>query len=173
MYCCEGMFTAPLPSNRILLLRGSDHIENASTLLLIACVCWALHRADWKNVFTLHIPPLSSTHLWLRCSNFFNPSKKNYFACSANRKWEMTKTYQHPYVHFVKWDGRNTMNCRKIRIWNQRVVTNLKLLSRHLYKIHWNLSRIGGTAAEVRTKYNPEHYRRIIAPYFDTEVTAD
>jgi hypothetical protein len=41
---------------------------------------------DWKNVFTLHIPPLSSTHLWLHCSNFFNPSKKNSFGCAANRK---------------------------------------------------------------------------------------
>jgi hypothetical protein len=30
----------------------------------------------WKNLFTLYIHPLSSTHLWLRCSNFFNPSKK-------------------------------------------------------------------------------------------------
>jgi hypothetical protein len=30
--------------------------------------------------------PLSSTHLWLRCSNFFNPSKKNSFGCAANRK---------------------------------------------------------------------------------------
>jgi hypothetical protein len=30
--------------------------------------------------------PLSSTHLWLRCSNFFNPSKKNYFVCAANMK---------------------------------------------------------------------------------------
>jgi hypothetical protein len=30
---------------------------------------------DWKNVFTLHTP-LSCTHLWLRCCNFFNPSKK-------------------------------------------------------------------------------------------------
>jgi hypothetical protein len=29
---------------------------------------------------------LSSTHLWLRCSNFFNPSKKNSFGCAANRK---------------------------------------------------------------------------------------
>jgi hypothetical protein len=38
---------------------------------------------DWKNVFTLHISP-SSTRLWLRCSNFFNPSKKNSFGCAAN-----------------------------------------------------------------------------------------
>jgi hypothetical protein len=39
---------------------------------------------DWKNVFTYS--PLSSTHLWLRCSNFFNTSKKNSFGCAANRK---------------------------------------------------------------------------------------
>jgi hypothetical protein len=30
--------------------------------------------------------PLSSTHLWLRCSNFFNSSKKNSFGCAANKK---------------------------------------------------------------------------------------
>jgi hypothetical protein len=30
--------------------------------------------------------PLSSTHLWLRCSNFFNPSKKNSFGCAASKK---------------------------------------------------------------------------------------
>jgi hypothetical protein len=34
----------------------------------------------------IYITPLSSTDLWLRCSNFFNPFKKNSFGCSANRK---------------------------------------------------------------------------------------
>jgi hypothetical protein len=29
---------------------------------------------------------LSYTHLWLRCSNFFNPSQKNYFNYVANKK---------------------------------------------------------------------------------------
>jgi hypothetical protein len=38
----------------------------------------------------LHIPP-SSTHLWLRCSNFFNPSKKNSFDCVADRKMGKAK----------------------------------------------------------------------------------
>jgi hypothetical protein len=38
---------------------------------------------DWKNVCTYS--PVSSTHLWLCCSNF-NPSKKNSFGCAANRK---------------------------------------------------------------------------------------
>jgi hypothetical protein len=42
IYCCEGMFTAPLPSNRNLLLRGVDYIENTSTLLLAVSMCWAL-----------------------------------------------------------------------------------------------------------------------------------
>jgi hypothetical protein len=40
---------------------------------------------DWK-MYLLYIFPLSSTHLWFRCSNFFNPSKKNSFGCAANRK---------------------------------------------------------------------------------------
>jgi hypothetical protein len=39
---------------------------------------------DWKNVFTYS--PLRSTHLLLRCSNFFNPSKNNSFGCAKNRK---------------------------------------------------------------------------------------
>jgi hypothetical protein len=39
---------------------------------------------------------LSSTHVWLRCSNFFNPSKKKLFWLYC--KYEKPKTYQHPYV---------------------------------------------------------------------------
>jgi hypothetical protein len=39
-----------------------------------------------ENNKLLYIFPLSSTHLWLRCSNFFNPPKKNSFGCAANRK---------------------------------------------------------------------------------------
>jgi hypothetical protein len=34
----------------------------------------------------IYIFPLSSTHLWLRCSNFFNPSNKNSFGCGATKK---------------------------------------------------------------------------------------
>jgi hypothetical protein len=45
---------------------------------------------DWKNIFTYS--PLSSAHLWLRCSNFFNPSKKNAFGCAVNRKIGNTKS---------------------------------------------------------------------------------
>jgi hypothetical protein len=47
-------------------------------------------------MYLLYIFPLSSTHLWLRCSNFFNPSKKNSFGCAANRKSQIlisTPTY--------------------------------------------------------------------------------
>jgi hypothetical protein len=51
MYCCEGMFTALLPSNRSLQLRGADHIKNTSTVLLAACVCWTVYRAvTWQRV---------------------------------------------------------------------------------------------------------------------------
>jgi hypothetical protein len=46
---------------------------------------------DWKNVFTLHFP-LSSTHLWLRCSNFINSPKKNYFGYAQNRKIDNRKS---------------------------------------------------------------------------------
>jgi hypothetical protein len=50
---------------------------------------WGTHKLyeennklqDWKQcIYTF---PLSSTHLWLRCSNYFNPSKKNSFACEV------------------------------------------------------------------------------------------
>jgi hypothetical protein len=42
---------------------------------------------DWKKcIYSTYSPPPSSTHLWLRCSNFFNPSKKNSFGWAANRK---------------------------------------------------------------------------------------
>jgi hypothetical protein len=41
---------------------------------------------SWKKWIYSTYSPLSSTHLWLRCSTFFNPPKKNYFGCVANRK---------------------------------------------------------------------------------------
>jgi hypothetical protein len=54
-------------------------------------------------VYLLYILPLlSSTHLWLRCSNFFYPSKKNYLACAVNRKSRRlisTPTYHGTWAH--------------------------------------------------------------------------
>jgi hypothetical protein len=50
---------------------------------------------DWKNVFALHIP-LSSTHLCLRCSNFFNPSNNNSFGVLQIRKYEIGKAKDLP-----------------------------------------------------------------------------
>jgi hypothetical protein len=41
---------------------------------------------DSKKCIYSTYSPLSSTHLWLRCSNFFNPSKKNSFDFAADRK---------------------------------------------------------------------------------------
>jgi hypothetical protein len=42
---------------------------------------------DWekKCIYSIY-SPLSSTHLWLRCSDFFNTSKKKCFGCAENRK---------------------------------------------------------------------------------------
>jgi hypothetical protein len=37
-------------------------------------------------MYLLHIFPLTSTHLLLRCCTFFNWTKKNSFDCVANRK---------------------------------------------------------------------------------------
>jgi hypothetical protein len=53
-----------------------------------------------KNVFTLLFPPLSPTRLRLRCSNFFNPSKKNSFGCAANRKIGKAKDLSAPLRNF-------------------------------------------------------------------------
>jgi hypothetical protein len=39
--------------------------------------------------------PLSSTHILLRCSNFFNLSKKNSFGCVADRKIGNRKSQRH------------------------------------------------------------------------------
>jgi hypothetical protein len=43
-------------------------------------------------MYLLYIFPLSSIHLWLRCSHFFNLTKKNSFVCSANKKKENRKS---------------------------------------------------------------------------------
>lgn len=45
-----------------------------------------------KKVYLLYIlHPELHTHSWFHCSNFFNPSKKNYFGCASN----------HPSASFV------------------------------------------------------------------------
>jgi hypothetical protein len=50
MYYCEGMFTASLPTNRSLRLRGADHIENTSVVLLTACVLDRVYSAvAWQR----------------------------------------------------------------------------------------------------------------------------
>jgi hypothetical protein len=41
----------------------------------------------WKKCIYPTYSPLSSTHLWLLCSNFFNPSMKNSFGCAANHQF--------------------------------------------------------------------------------------
>jgi hypothetical protein len=54
--------------------------------------------------------PLSSTHLWICCSNFFNPSKKNSFGHAANKKSQRlisTPTYlkgsDHGLIEILSW----------------------------------------------------------------------
>jgi hypothetical protein len=42
-----------------------------------------LYKEHKIREYLLYIFPLSSTHLWFRCSN---PSKKNSFGCAANRR---------------------------------------------------------------------------------------
>jgi hypothetical protein len=69
---------------------------------------------EFKNCIYSIYPPLSSTHSWLRCSDFFNPSKKNSFGFAANRKTGQAKTYQHPYVlNYITLNGWITMNWKR------------------------------------------------------------
>jgi hypothetical protein len=44
-------------------------------------------------MYLLYIFPLELHTLRLRCSNFFNPSKKNAFGCAANRKIGKAKDF--------------------------------------------------------------------------------
>jgi hypothetical protein len=56
---------------------------------------------DLKKCIHSTYSPLSSTHLWLRCSNFFNPSKKNSFGSAANRKSQrLISTPTYNVFHF-------------------------------------------------------------------------
>jgi hypothetical protein len=41
---------------------------------------------DWKKCIYSTYSPMSFTHLWLRCSNCFNLSKKNSLGCAANKE---------------------------------------------------------------------------------------
>jgi hypothetical protein len=52
---------------------------------------------DWKKKCVYSTcSPLRSTHLWLRCSKFFNPSKNNSCGCAANRKIGKAKDLSAP-----------------------------------------------------------------------------
>jgi hypothetical protein len=54
------------------------------------------------KMYLLYIFPLSPTHLWLRCSNFFKPSKKHSYGCAANRPSQRlisTPTYSYDLSH--------------------------------------------------------------------------
>jgi hypothetical protein len=65
--------------------------------------------------------PLSSTHLCLRCSNFFNPYKKNSFGCAANRKNQrLISTPTYYSVHQIAEDemGRTCRNDETKRNYN-------------------------------------------------------
>jgi hypothetical protein len=65
---------------------------------------------DWKNVFTYS--PLRFTHLWLRCSNCFNLSKKNYFGFAANRKIGKAKDLSVPLRIYRIWGrGKGRVLC--------------------------------------------------------------
>jgi hypothetical protein len=50
-----------------------------------------------KCIYSTYSPPPRSLHVWLRCSYFFNPSKKKIiFLWATNVKIGKPKNYQHP-----------------------------------------------------------------------------
>jgi hypothetical protein len=77
-------------------MKKEDYLEKETLTTCVRNRVWegadkslALQRQEatgLKKYISSTYSPLSSTHLWLRCSNFFNPSEKNYFGCAANRK---------------------------------------------------------------------------------------
>jgi hypothetical protein len=103
----------------MLYFYGALNIRGAGLISL-----W-LHKEnnklwDWKRcIYSTCITP------WLRCSNFFNPSKKHSFVRAANRKQEKPKTYQHPYVYEHRMVGR-LVNDELERIWREAIVTKFR-----------------------------------------------
>jgi hypothetical protein len=70
-------------------------------------------------MYLFYIFPLSSTHLWLRCSNFFNPSKKNSFGCAANREIGKVKDLSAPlrtqlWTEVFNFHISTQINCNRI-----------------------------------------------------------
>jgi hypothetical protein len=65
-----------------------------------------------EKMYLLYIFPLSSTHLRLHCSNFFNPSKKNSFGCAANRNIGKAKDLSAP-LHTFNLPGNHEVNVYK------------------------------------------------------------
>jgi hypothetical protein len=62
---------------------------------------WALsskRATGLKKCIYSKYSPLSSTHLWLRCFNFFNLSKNNSFGCAANRKIGNRKSQSQRFI---------------------------------------------------------------------------
>jgi hypothetical protein len=58
-------------------------------------------------MYLLYIFP-PELHTWLRCSSFFNPSKKKSFGCAANRKSQRlisTPTYMHSHLPRMQTSG--------------------------------------------------------------------
>jgi hypothetical protein len=56
-------------------------------------------------MYLLYIFPLSSKHLQLRCSDFFNRSQRNSFGCAANRRTRNRKSQRlidtSMYIYFI------------------------------------------------------------------------
>jgi hypothetical protein len=77
-------------------------------------------QATWL-MKCIHLFPPSSTHLWLRFFNLFNPSKKNCFGCAAkhpsaaNVASSVLENFL-PVMYFLRL-GREVVLSEQVRIW--------------------------------------------------------
>jgi hypothetical protein len=73
------------------------------------------HKTTHTIKDTLHRMNTNNHHYtWLRCSNFFNPSMKNYFGCAANREIGKSKDLSAPLlnvtIYVIVWWWRSHKN---------------------------------------------------------------
>jgi hypothetical protein len=88
----------------------------------------------------LHIPRLSSTLLWLHCSNIFNPSKKNSFGCAANREIGKAKDLAATSPRSRRFKFQVARWYRSVMFWERESFRNViicKLICRNCY-INWS-----------------------------------